>query len=328
MRSPLGFTLVELLVVIAIIGILIALLLPAVLSARGSSRQTVCKNKLRQLGIAAQNFESAQGHFAAGAVAKEFPGNRNTPWTFYRWSAIAALQPYMEGASAYEALDLTQPMYGADLQVTPANVAAVAQRLPMLLCPADQMLAVSENFGPTNYAMTAGSGAGGGTPIDADGIHYQNSRIRTAQITDGLSHTALASESLLGVPAEVGVAEHDTQLEYKFNLRAPLTDTACEATQVWNVNEPRGFSWANGEFRCGLYNHYYTPNSATPDCMGALLIGTPEVRFTPYGWRTARSRHVGGVNLLTADAAVSFVDEAIDPAVWNALSTRSGGEQP
>ncbi len=93
------------------------------------------------------------------------------------------------------------------------------------------------------------------------------------------------------------------------------------------MSDPRGFSWADGEFRCGLYNHYYPPNSPTPDCLGVVSGGLPPVRYTPYGWRTARSRHTGGVNMLYADGSVRFIDDGVSLSVWQAVSTRSGQGQ-
>ena len=130
------------------------------------------------------------------------------------------------------------------------------------------------------------------------------------------------SESILGEPRPNG---HDPQTEYKFSFLAPVSDALCNNTVQWNVTDPRGFAWANGEFRCALYNHRMTPNSQTPDCMGVQIVGDVTTRFTPYGWRAAH-RHPGGVNMLLADSSLQFVAEAVDLDVWKALSTIAGGE--
>jgi prepilin-type processing-associated H-X9-DG protein len=146
-----------------------------------------------------------------------------------------------------------------------------------------------------------------------------------SQVTDGSSHTALVSESILGTPNGV-TAPRDPQVDYKFTLSAPLTEANCASTFQWNVSDGRGFAWVSGEYRCGLYNHYYTPNQSTPDCMGVMLAGGVQFAFTPFGWRAARSRHSGGINVLMADGAVQFVTDDIDRNVWQAMSTPKGTE--
>ena len=319
-----AFSLVELLVVIAIIGVLVALLIPAIQASRGAASRTSCANNLRQIGLAAQNHVSARGHFPMGSVAKEFPAQPFAAWTLYRWSALAQLLPYMENSAAYDALNLAVPLYGANFKVRPENVEAVNFLIPEFLCPGDISRPLSAEFGPTNYAVCAGSGERGGTPRDTDGIFFINSQTTPAKITDGLSKTAMASESLLGQPRQGDV--HDPQTEYKFAFASPISDTVCAATNQWNMSDPRGFAWANGEFRCGLYNHYYAPNSPTPDCMGVQLGGGVQLQFTPYGWRAARSAHPGGVNNVMADGSTHFVRDDIDANAWRALSTRDAAE--
>lgn len=318
-----GFSLIELLVVIGIIGILVALLLPAIQASRSAASRTSCANNLRQLGIAAHNYESAHGYFPAGSVAKEFSADTKTPWTFYRWSALAVLTPYLENTAAYQSLDLSFPLYANSLNVHPKNAEAVKIWVGEFLCPADEPRSLTEGFAPTNYATCTGSGAAGGSPHSADGIFFINSQTRVGKITDGTSKTALFSESTLGRPQE---GAHDPQTEYKFSFLAPLTDSLCNEASEWNVSDPRGFAWVNGEFRCTLYNHRATPNSPTPDCMGVIIGGPVQTRYAPYGWRTARSRHAGGVNLLVADGSLRFVSDETDTAPWQALSTIAGGE--
>jgi len=329
-RMPLrrAFTLVELLVVIAIIGLLIALVLPAVQAAREASRRMSCSNNLKQLGIALHDFHDANDHLPTGADAKPFPAAPNHPHNFYRWSALAHLMPYLEQSNAYNNLDLSVPLYGANFQVTPENKAAVAIVLPLFLCPSDRQEAVADGFGPTNYAACTGTGAGGGTPFDTDGVFYINSHVRLAEVTDGVSNTVFMSESLLGEGPEstTNVAEVDHRRDYAFFLSAPLTDALCAKPVSYNVSNRRGFAWANGEYRCGLYNHYYPPNKATFDCIGVQIFGTVEKRNAAFGWRTARSNHPGAVNVLLGDGSVRPVRDEIDPAAWYALATRNGGE--
>jgi len=323
-RYRAGFSLVELLVVIAIIGVLAALLIPAIQASRGAAGRASCANNLRQVGLAAQNYVASHRHFPSGSVAKEFPAQQFTAWNLYRWSALAKLLPHLENGAAYSALDLSVPLYGANFKVRPENVEAVKLFVPEFLCPGDIGRPVSPEFGPTNYAVCTGSGVGGGTPRNTDGIFFVNSQTTPPKITDGMSKTAFASESLLGQPGDG--ASHDSQTEYKFAFASPISDAICSGTNQWNMSDPRGFAWANGEFRCGLYNHYYTPNSKTPDCMGVQLGGGVQLQFTPYGWRAARSAHPGGVNVEFADGSLQFLAEDIDPAIWRAISTVAGGE--
>jgi prepilin-type N-terminal cleavage/methylation domain-containing protein len=319
-----AFSLVELLVVIAIIGVLAGLLIPAVQGSRAAASRGSCANNLRQIGLAAHHHQAALGYFPSGSVAKEYPPQPFAAWTFYRWSALAELTPYLENTAAYNALDLSVPLYGTNFQVRPENVEAVKIVVAEFLCPSDVQRPVAEEFGPTNYAVCAGSGAGGGTPRDTDGVFFINSQTTPAKITDGLGKSALVSESLLGQPQPT---DHNPQVEYKFAFAAPLSDSLCANTAQWNVSDPRGFAWVNGEYRCGLYNHRQTPNSAVPDCMGVQLGGGVKLQFTPYGWRAARSNHPGGVNLVLADGALRFVSDAIDAAAWMDLATIAGGEQ-
>jgi hypothetical protein len=256
-------------------------------------------------------------------VAKADPADATTPWTFYRWSALAALSPYLENTAAHNALDLKVPLYNSSLQISPVNQAGAKIEVGLFRCPSDGSRRLREAFGPTNYAACTGSGIGGGTPNDTDGVCYVNSRTSLERIRDGASQTALMSESTLGV---IGGTTHDVQREYKSLLTAPVTDAQCNSSAIWNLSDPRGFAWVNGEYRSALYNHYYPPNSRTPDCIGVTIAGTPQTRYTPYGWRTARSLHPGGVNLLLADGGLRFISNDIEPAAWKALATIKGAE--
>lgn len=322
-RRSFGFTLVELLVVIAIIGVLMGLLLPAVQMAREASRRASCGNNMRQVGLAMLNYQSARGYFPPGSVAKRYEGSPNTPWTFYRWSALAMLTPFLEQSAAYNLLDLQKPLYSITYSVTPENVAGVRTMVPLFLCPSDQQRRLHPGFGPTNYAFATGNGAGGGTPLDTNGPFFVNSRMRPAEFRDGMTNTIAMSESLLGVS---GDQNQHPDVSYRFTFAAPLNATVCAVTSMWNIQDPRGFSWANGEYRTTFYNHRSTPNSTEHDCISSMLSGNVDRRFTPFGWRAARSQHPGGVNVMRMDGSIDFINNDIDLAVWRALSTRAGGE--
>jgi prepilin-type N-terminal cleavage/methylation domain-containing protein len=323
-----AFTLVELLVVIAIVGGLIALLLPAVQAARESARRMQCANNVRQLGLATFNFESVRKRLPEGSTSRPNPASAVTPHSFFRWSALAHLTPFLEQSNVYNTLDLTLPLYDANLQVTPRNSPGVALVVPLFLCPSDQRARVATGFGPTNYAACTGSGLDGGEPFNTDGAFFVNSQTRLADFSDGTSNTALFSESVLGDGPEnlADPALADPRTMYAFVFAAPLTDAACNAAVQWNVTQRRGFSWANGEYRCSLYNHYLPPNAPRFDCVSARLTGDLSVRYAPYGWRAARSNHPGGVQVLLGDGSCRWIADGIAPQVWSALATKSGDE--
>lgn len=274
------------------------------------------------------HFESSNGHLPSGSIAQADPSDALTPHTFYRWSAFAQVLPHMENAGLYEQLDLNLPMYRRDFSVPEENQPALEQVISALLCPSDRNERVSQRFGPTNYAASAGSGIDGGNPFTSDGVFFINSDIEMGEIVDGTSRTIFLGETTLGdgVPQLTPRPEIDERVAYVFATAAPLTQVACDFTVLYNFSDPLGFSWANGEFRSAMYNHYRPPNSAELDCMSARLIGSLSERYAAYGWRSARSWHPGGVNTARADGSVQFCFDEIDPAVWRALSTRSGEE--
>jgi prepilin-type N-terminal cleavage/methylation domain-containing protein len=326
-----GVTLVEILVVVAIIGVLAGALLPAVQQAREAARRSSCGNNLRQIGLGLAGHEAARGHFPVGAESRQWAEQPTFPHQFFRWSVLAHLSPYYEAEEILRGLDLSVPLYTgfSPTDIAPQNKPIVKLTVPLFLCPGDRGMPVSTIFGPTNYAASTGSGGGGGTPFDADGLFFINSRIRPKDITDGLSKTVAFSESILGdgPQATTNRAFANPVTAYAFTFFIPLTETRCQRATDWNFTDLRGFSWANGEYRTTAYNHYRTPNSATIDCIGVEMSSVDKARqYAGYGWRAARSRHPGGVNVMAADGAAHFVTDSVDPAVWKALSTRAGGE--
>jgi len=176
--------------------------------------------------------------------------------------------------------------------------------------------------------MCGGSGIDGGTPFETDGLFYINSSTTFQEITDGYSHTVVASESILGQPIPIRTprTDADPQLVYGFARAAPLTELSCAETALWNFTDPRGFAWANGEYRSALYNHHATPNSKQFDCMSAKLLGPISSRYASYGWRAARSFHAGGVNVVFADGSGRFASDGVDLSVWKSMATRQGEE--
>jgi prepilin-type N-terminal cleavage/methylation domain-containing protein len=322
-----GFTLIELLVVIAIISVLIALLLPAVQAARESARRGQCINNLKQLGIALHNYHTSWNGFPVGflyAYQNVLPISSPSQ---YRWSVLAQMLPCLELRTLYNALNFDFPIAhmptgsGALFwPYFPANTTAMAVQVSSFLCPSDGAPPPAIGSGPTNYAFCSGDGSGGGDATNARGAFILGLPQSVETITDGTSQTAAASEQLLGI---AGPYSQTTPLPvpspwYRAMARVvagPLTDTACAvAGNGWLLN--KGSSWWDGNYQNALYNHYLTPNANRPDCI---------VYHNP-GWKTARSFHPGGVDLLCCDGHVIFIKNAIDPRMWQAISTRAGGE--
>ena len=335
-----AFTLVELLVVIAIIGILIALLLPAVQAAREAAHRMQCLNNLKQLGLAAHNHESALGHFPPAFRGECISG---APWYYDLWGTLALLTPYLEQTTVYNTIDLKLTMY----QLTPPYgiqaPTAVKTFVPIFMCPSDRMQSVCSDqyaivgeLAPTNYAFCLGTGTTRGktgwlgSPYDADGAFYARSTTRLTDIKDGTSNTVGISERLLGNGAEKATlgsrAELTPQTMY-VNPGAETNDANCDGTLRINFSQRRMYTWVAGEPRCTSYNHYYPPNDLThPDCVANFTGTDPGLRSTGHGLSTARSQHPGGVNVGLCDGSGRFVANSISLEIWRALATRSSEE--
>ncbi len=310
MRNRSAFTLVELLVVIAIIGVLVSLLLPAVQAAREAARRMSCRNNLKQLSLALHNYELSHRKFP--------PGRLPFPFVF---SPQAQLLPYVEQGNVQNLLNFSNPpLTFGSFPHAAANEAVAKTPLELFLCPSDALRVPGSDFGAVNYPASTGSGlVNNGSINAADGVIFAVSTIGFRDITDGTSQTIVFSESILGNGSNSTGALPLDRVRQTIELTAgtPTTPAACApgGSTLWSGQ--RGSKWINGHFADTLYNHFYPPNSETPDCNNG---------HHNYALTAARSFHPGGVNAALCDGSVQFVQESIDLTVWRALATRSGGE--
>jgi prepilin-type N-terminal cleavage/methylation domain-containing protein len=324
-----GFTLVELLVVIAIIGTLIGLLLPAVQAAREAARRSSCQNNLRQLTLAALNFESAKQFFPPSASAVATVGAAP-------WSGQALMLPFMEGDTLFKRIDFTKP-YGdqANKDLFPPNGVA-ALRIETLVCPSesqarpvlDAATQLPKHY-PLNYGLNVGdylvynpASGNGGT-----GSFTPFGRLKAGMFADGTSKTLAISEVKAFTPRSQDVTSLPT---------TPPTNPADIASLMGN-----GWSVDGGhtEWVCGRALHIgftttFPPNTIVPYVRDGKthdvdISSTREgvmPAATTYAVVTSRSHHSGIVNCSFMDGSVRPVTSEIAAETWKALGSRAGGE--
>ncbi len=307
-RSRRGFTLIELLVVIAIVGVLIALLLPAVQSAREAARRAQCTNNLKQIGIALHNYHDQHGVFAPGycsyykldgsdpGVAEDDIGPG--------WAWGSMILPQLEQLAVYNAINFNLTMTYA------ANTTAQTIRFNSYLCPSDrmpQLVPVRDQsntntiytVGCGNYVGMYGTGEVGEAPGRGNGTFFRNSRIGVQDIRDGSSQTFA-----------VGERSHD--LSYV----------------TWTGRAVGGWLFPTSTFEGGRNRFNPDPEESFTMVLGP--VGLEHLPRTP-NYPAAhvedyRSWHAGGVNFLFGDGSVRFVHDSINQQIYEALATRQGGE--
>jgi prepilin-type N-terminal cleavage/methylation domain-containing protein/prepilin-type processing-associated H-X9-DG protein len=302
-----GFTLVELLVVIAIIGVLVAMLLPAVQAAREAVRRSSCANNLRQVGIALQNYESTFHSLPSGYIS-QFKADGSDTGPGWGWGAF--LLNHLEETSLSGLLRFDRPI--EDSTNTQVRTMSVA----VYLCPSDtvaqvwtargdvslvdqQIITVSQigalpkicDVAAANYVGMFGNKEPG---IDGPGLFFRNSHVRLREILDGTSNTITAGERshLLGEATWVG------------SVTGALLAPGPEDTDGIGSFEVEHSS----VMVLGAAGENFSPGDPN---------GEPDMFY---------SLHPGGVHFVFADAHVAFLSTQMDAKVFEALSTRAGGE--
>ncbi len=327
MKRRFAFTLVELLVVIAIIGVLIALLLPAVQSAREAARRLQCTNNCKQVGLAIHVYHSAHNCFPLGYSCVDSYGdgacNREWPW-------CVRLFGQLEQTALADIMAKHWDYHAGSISAAPDELLPVFEtNLASWQCPSDPTVYVRFNEnktvqgnrgGRTSYAANLGVGAMEGAIVSAKelpnidhvsqripGVFGHNYGARIAAIRDGTSNTAMLAELIAG------------------------GETTIRGAQFYDEGP--------------VYMHSYTPNDPTPDlvrwcdevddaangnavapCLRGGGYGGGSLTVLNMVLHTSRSMHPGGVNVALCDGSVRFVNQSLSLDAWQALGTPAGGE--
>jgi prepilin-type processing-associated H-X9-DG protein len=287
-----GFTLFQLLVVLAVLAILLALLLPAVQKVREAAARMQSQNNLKQIGLAALNYEGTYGMFPPGVDDKHY-------------SAAAKLLPFIEQDVLYRAIDLKKP---ADDK---ANARVRETVIKTYLSPLDPVLSVSADAGATNYLFNAGSKY----PLkDNDGLFYLDSKVKIRDITDGTSNTMLAGETLKGAAGPRTVRRQYVGLPAA--TLAGLTEGSGvkDFADGKNVRADRCGAWIDGRFLQGTFTGTRVLNDARPDVSCAGAGGVSALR----GLR-------GYANIAMADGSARVITGQVKLDVWKNLAGRNDG---
>ena len=299
MHSRRGITVVEILLTVGIVGVLVALLLPAIQSAREASRRAQCASNLRQLALGVASYESSHRFLPAGLSSD---GE----------SFLMSVLPYIDNAQLWQ--ESRRPGFKFP-------------RVAVFLCPSDG----AEGFpgiAGANYAGCSGTrfehGQFDGVFVYATRFaNLQGRYIRAAEVTDGLSLTAAISE-LLRADGSFRRSRVNWNTDQVFGpneldaFRAYCDTLPQDPHKLgWQGDRSaRGTPWSNGNMGFTLYNHVMKPNQAS--CYNGSSVIDAAI--------AANSHHPNGISLAYADGHVSFISSGISVRVWRSLASRNGNE--
>jgi len=341
-----GFTLIELLVVIAIIGVLVALLLPAVQSAREAARRSQCINNLKQMGLALHNYESAIGSFPPGAGGQpSVVGGGSAGWG--EWSAHSMMLPYLEQKPIYDAINFM--FVGTHDRGGELNRTVWVTRINSFLCPSDGNAGrsnINNYHGCVGTSTYDGWGSPGG-PRQTTGIFTKYLVYGIRDVTDGTSSTIAFSETLTGgsdrtsLPKNNGrntiqgvtLAPEARVQDASINLAATNTAlqvctnayNAAGSAEINGIRNNNGERWGWGDTAMTMFNTIVPPNS-TQHRWSACRHGCETCSPDSSAFYNATSNHSGGVNVAFTDGSVRFIKGSVTPRVWMALGTKANGE--
>lgn len=330
-RRQKAFTLIEVLVTLAVIGILIALLLPAVQMVREAARRMSCSNNLAQIGRALHNYHDSHRVLPFGC-GTDYDGVVSSLGTLAdrRYSAQSQILPQLDQSNVYQGLNFKvapfhpyvnsgayEPQCIASGGLSAMNGTAARTLISTFLCPSD-IDRLQSIWGHNNYRSCNGAGWQG---RNGNGMFGQNSSVHFGMVTDGLSNTAIFSERCKGTwdhaifdpLADIydiaGIWNENT-------FRDQCRSLSPEDAAMYQQNVDSGQNWLEGNFNWTRYNHLVLPNRVS--CKNG---------FTWDGvGMAASSRHSGGVNVLMGDGRVRFTSEEIEAKTWSALGTIQGDE--
>jgi prepilin-type N-terminal cleavage/methylation domain-containing protein/prepilin-type processing-associated H-X9-DG protein len=325
-----AFTLIESMVVISIIGLVLALILPALQASREAARRAQCMNNLKQLGLSLHNYEASYKSFPLNWGNPRVDPDHGRPW-YVRgrpYSALTRLLPYLEQRTLYDSINFGVETFPDTIHRSPfpfpANMTAYATNVGGFLCPSDSATGPHSCNYRGNYGIGPGIATNRRTYDSGNGFYSFPGVLGPHSFPDGLAHTVAYSERVLGSGnsgtvspvrdfGNIIVNRHCISRDADYALKC------CQlaSTKQFPAYTMAGFTWFYGDFECTAYNHAQSPNGRIPD---AITAGVWE------GIVTARSYHPGGVNSLMGDGSVRFVKESIDQKVWRGLGTRNGDE--